>query len=343
MRTLRKAEQHVGLIGIDIGSTSVKLVELSGTPQALALENISVIAVPDEASSSAYERAVGLLLEGKELSTTRIATSVSGKKVALRGMRFPELAKTELEGAIKFEGSQVIAFDLDEAYLDHTIVETGGDGPKGMDILFVAARKEEVDAKLSVIEEVGLEPRVVGVDALVLLDALEMVEELPETYAVVDIGASNTSIGIAHEGSVPFVRDVEIGGRDYTAAIAKALDVTLEDAEKVKVMEPERELASMRAIEEVTRRLVGEISRSLMYYQTRDRSTQVDALYVCGGSAGIPGIVEALSEAAGIEVYSWSPLDRVTVDDSRFDTEAVRRLASVSSLAAALAMKQDPN
>jgi type IV pilus assembly protein PilM len=340
---MRRTEQRHGLIGVDIGSTSVKLVELSGNPESPTLENISVIAVPDEASTNAYSRAVGLLLEGKDLSTTRVATSVSGRKVAVRGMRFPELAKKELEGAIRFEGSQVIAFDLNDSYLDHTVIESGGEGCSGMDILFVAVRKEAVDAKLTIIEEVGLEPRVVGVDALVLLDALEAEEDLPETYGIVDVGASNTSIGIAHAGTVPFVRDIEIGGRDYTEQIAKALEVSLEDAEKVKVMEPERELASMRAIEDVTRRLVSEVSRSLMYYQTRERSTQVDALYVCGGSAGIPGIVEALSEASGIEVYSWSPLDRVNVDDSRFDTEAVKRLASVSSLAAALAMKQDPN
>ena len=93
----------------------------------------------------------------------------------------------------------------------------------------------------------------------------------------------------------------------------------------------------------VTNRLVQELRRSLMYYQTRDRSTQVNVLYLCGGSSGIPGLAEALSEVAGIQVNSWSPLDHVNVDDTRFDTEAVKRLAPVSSLAAALAMKQDPN
>jgi type IV pilus assembly protein PilM len=342
MRALRKTETYNGLVGVDIGSTSVKLVELSGVPQSPTLENISVIAVPDEASASAYERALKLLLEGKELTTTRIATSVSGRKVAVRGMRFPELAKKELQGAIRFEGSQVIAFDLDDAYLDHTVVSKSENG-SGMDILFVAVRREAVDAKLSVIESAGLEPRVVGVDALVLLDVLLGESDSPETCGVIDIGASNTSIGIGRAGGVPFVRDVEIGGRDYTEAIARALNVSLEDAEKVKVMEPERELASMRAIEDVTRHVVQELCRSLMYYQTRGNGAQVDRLYLCGGSAGVPGIVEALTEAAGIEVRSWSPLDHVAVDESRFDIEAVKRLASVSSLAAALAMKPDPN
>ena len=153
----------------------------------------------------------------------------------------------------------------------------------------------------------------------------------------------STSIGIARKGTVPFVRDIEIGGNDYTQAIADALSVPLEDAEKAKIMEPERELASARAIERVTLQLVGELSRSLMYYQTRGNGTQVDALFMCGGASIVPGLGDAISEMAGLQVVNWSPLDRVRVDDTRFDAEAVRRLAPISSLAAALAMKKDPN
>jgi type IV pilus assembly protein PilM len=340
---LRKNEQYRGLVGVDIGSTSLKLIELSGTPGSFELENISVVAVPDDASAAAYGRAMSLLLEGKDLATTRVATSVSGRKVAVRGMRFPALAKAELDSALRYEGSQVIAFELSGSYLDHHVVSTAAGDGKLMDILFVAARGEEVDAKTAIIEEVGLEPRVVGVDALILLDALHVRDDLPETCAIVNIGATNTSIGIAREETVPFVRDIEIGGHNYTEAIASALSISLEDAEKVKIMEPERELASSRAIESVTRRLVGELSRSLMYYQSRESGAQVDLLHLCGGSSNIPGLADAISEIAELEVVNWSPLDSVHVDETRFDVDAVNRLASVSSLAAALAMRKDPN
>lgn len=340
---MRKTEQHRGLVGVDIGSTSVKLVELSGSPRAFELENISVVAVPDDASSSAYGRAMSLVLEGKDLVTNRTAISVSGRKVAVRGMRFPALGKAELDGALRYEGSQVIGFELHGSYLDHCVIESEASPSALMDVLFVAARKETVDAKIAVLEEAGLEPRVVGVDALVLLDALLLEEGLPETCGVIDIGALSTSIGIARKGTVPFVRDIEIGGNDYTQAIADALSVPLEDAEKAKIMEPERELASARAIERVTLQLVGELSRSLMYYQTRGNGTQVDALFMCGGASIVPGLGDAISEMAGLQVVNWSPLDRVRVDDTRFDAEAVRRLAPISSLAAALAMKKDPN
>lgn len=339
----QKGGEHRPLIGLDIGSTSVKLVELSGSPRRFELENIAVVAVPDDSSAGAYTRAISLLLEGKELGTNRAASSVSGRKVAVRGMRFPKLAGKELDGAIRYEGGQVVGFELEDAYVDHCVVPAGDGKAEVMDVLFVAARKEAVDSRKAVLEEAGLDPRLVGVDALILLEALLQRDGLPETVGVINIGATSTSIGIARQGTVPFVRDIDIAGSNYTQAIATALSLTLEDAEKVKITEPERDPSAVRAIERVTRQLVGELSRSLMYYQTRGSGTKVDALFVCGGAAGLPGLAEAISTMAGMQVERWSPLDDVRVDGARFDTEAVGKLSSVTSLAAALAMKSDPS
>lgn len=359
---MRQSDQYKGLVGLDIGSTSVKLVELSGTPDAFELENIAVVAVPDDASTSAYARAVGLLLEGKQLSTTRVATSVSGRKVAVRGMRFPMLAQKELDGAIRYEGSQVIAFEIDECYVDHCVVprvrvspdpDEGPDeetdkGPDEeadnlMDVLFVAARRESVDTKTAILQEAGLEARIVGVDCLVLLESLMQDDSLPTTVGVINIGAASTSIGIVRKGTVPFVRDVDIAGNSYTQAIASALSVTLEEAEKIKIQEPDRDPTAMSAMSGVTRQLVGELSRSLRYYQSRGHGARIDSLFMCGGASGLPGLAEAISEMAGLPISRWSPLDRVHVDDTRFDTEAVGRLSAITSLAAALAMKKDPS
>ncbi|MBN2565315.1 MAG: type IV pilus assembly protein PilM [Candidatus Eisenbacteria bacterium] len=340
---MRQSEQHRGLVGLDIGSTSVKLVELSGQPGSFALENIAVVAVPEDASSSAYCQAISLVLEGKDLQTERVATSISGRKVAVRGMRFPRLADKEIAGAIRYEGSQVIAFDIDDSYADHCVMKPADSHLEFMDILFVAARKEAVDARTTLLEGAGLEPRVVGVDALVLLDALLERDDLPETFGVVNMGAVNTSIGITREDAVPFVRDIDIAGSSYTAAIASALSIDLEEAEKLKITGVERDPEAYRAAEGVTRRLVKELSRSLVYYQTRGNGSPVNTLFLCGGSSSLPGVREAMSELLSVEVRIWSPLDDIGIDDARFDAQAVTKLSPVASLAAALAMKQDPN
>jgi len=340
---LRQTEQHRGLIGLDIGSTSVKLVELSGKPGSFALENIAVVAVPDDASSSAYGQAISLALEGKELQTDRVATSASGRKVAVRGMRFPALSGKELIGAIRYEGSQVIAFDIEDAYCDHCVIESSDPHTELMDILFVVARKEAIDFKTHVIEGAGLEPRVVGVDALMLLNALFQRDDLPETVGVVNIGAANTSIGIARRDSAPFVRDVDVAGNSYTEAIATAMSIEIDEAEKIKITDPDHDATTIRATQHVTRHLVNQVSRSLMYYQTRGQGTPVDALYLCGGSSSLPAVEQDIAKTLGIPVEHWSPLEQVSVDDARFDAGAVAKLSPVTSLAAALAMKPDPN
>jgi type IV pilus assembly protein PilM len=340
---VRQGEQHRGLVGLDIGSTSVKLVELSGEPGSFLLENIAVVAVPEGASSSAYEQAISLVLEGKDLQTERVATSISGRKVAVRGMKFPALAEKELEGAIRYEGSQVIAFDIDDSYADHCVVKSSDSGTESMNVLFVAARKEAVDGRTSLLETTGLEPRVVGVDALVLLDALLEREDLPDTFGVVNMGAVNTSIGITRLNSVPFVRDIDIAGISYTTEIAAALSIELDEAEKLKITGIEKEPEAYRAAEMVTRRLVKELSRSLIYYQTRNNDSPVTELFLCGGASGLAGVRESIAEMLNVRVTNWSPLEYVGIDDDRFDAEAVKRLSPVASLAAALAMKQDPN
>lgn len=340
---MRQSEQHRGLVGLDVGSTSVKLIELSGEPGSFMLENIAVVAVPERASSSAYEQAISLVLEGKELQTERVATSISGRKVAVRGMRFPVLAEKELEGAIRYEGSQVIAFDIDDSYADHCVLTSSDCGAQSMDVLFVAARKEAVDGRTSLLESTGLEPRVVGVDALVLLDALLERDELPETFGVVNMGASNTSIGITRADAVPFVRDIDIAGISYTEEIAAALSIELDEAEKLKITGVEREPEAYRAVEMVTRRLVKELSRSVVYYQTRNNDSPVTELFLCGGASGLAGVKESIAEMLNVKVTNWSPLEYVSIDDARFDAEAVKKLSPVTSLAAALAMKQDPN
>jgi type IV pilus assembly protein PilM len=340
---LRQTEQHRRLVGLDIGSTSVKLVELSGQPGSFTLENIAVVAVPEDASSSAYGQAISLVLEGKELSTGRVATAISGRKVAVRGMRFPLLAEKELDGAIRYEGSQVIAFNIDDSYSDHCLMQPAESHPKFMDILFVAARKDAVDGRAKLLEGAGLEPRVIGVDALVLLDSLLRRDDLAETFGVINIGALNTSIGITRANAVPFVRDIEIAGSSYTAAIASALSIDFDEAEKIKITAIEQDPEAYRAAEGVTRRLVKELSRSLVYYQTRGNGSPVNELFLCGGSSALPGIREAIAEMLNVEVKHWSPLEEVEIDDARFDTEAVSRLSPIVSLAAALAMKQDPN
>ncbi len=325
------------LVGLDMGSTSVKLVELSGHPGAFCLENLALAVIEAPRDEAAVLAAVGSVRDACEEGGRRAVGSVSGPHVAVRSFHFPRMAEKEVRGALWYEGSQVIAFDIADSYVDYTAMEAASDS-KTMDVLFVAAMKAEVDSKVQLMKGCGFDPRNIGVDALVLLEALMAGQEQSATVAIVDVGARTTNIGIARRKMVPFTRDVDIAGDTYTRAIGKLLGVDQKEAEKVKMTEAGTNPAVSRATSGVTRRLVEEVSRSIAYYKSRDDGSDVDRIYLCGGGSGMPSFSETLEEVTGIRVLPWSPLELVKIDESRFDKATVDHLASFVSLAAALAM-----
>lgn len=299
--------------------------------------------VEDRGQGPCWQEAIASVLETAGAATKRVATSVCGAHVAVRGFRFPKLTRSELDGAVWYEGSQVIPFDIHEAYVDYSVLSEGRAEEGKTDVLFVAASRPEVDAKLALLKASGLEPRVITVDALALLEAVQREPDLPETVAVLNIGATNSSIGITRGASLPFIRDIDIAGNTYTQAVAQALGVTHVEAEQAKIVESARNPMVIYAIESVTRQLVGELSRSLMYYQTRDHGSKADVIYICGGCSQLPGLADAIAETTGTTVRPWSALDRIEIDESRFDISAVNELSTFFSLAAALASKEDTN
>ncbi len=326
------------LVGLDIGSTSVKLVELSGNPGAFYLENLALAVVETPGNEAAISAAVCSVRDACGEGGRRAVGSVSGQHVAVRGFKFPKMAEKEMRGAIRYEGSQVIAFDIDDCYVDYTVMKTTSESHT-QDVLFVAAMKPEVDSKMQLMKSCGFDPRSIGVDALVLLEALLAAhEEQSATLAIVDIGARTTGIGIARSGMVPFTRDVDVAGDTYTHVIGHELGLNPKEAEKVKMTEATTNPTVLHAADAVTERLVEEVSRSIAYYKSRDGGSEVDRVYLCGGGSGFPGILDTIEGATGTQVLEWSPLESIEIDDDRFDKTTVEHLAPFVSLAAALAM-----
>jgi type IV pilus assembly protein PilM len=331
------------LIGVDIGSTSVKVVELSGACAPWSLESIALVPASDDGTMAQFQRAVSVVMESSGSTNRLAATSVSGSHVAVRDLRFPKLVKGEIEGAVWYEGGQVIAFDMKDAYVDYAVVDDTASCADKTTVLFAASLRSEVDAKTRVLEACGLQPRFVGVDTLVLLDALLLRQDLPETVAILNIGARCSGIGVARRDSTPFVRDLDIAGNTYTRALSEAMGISFEEAETAKITGSRRDPVAERVIREVTGQLVGELSRSMVYYQTRGHGSRIEKAFLCGGSSRLPGFASTISEALEIPVEPWSPIEDVRVDAARFDVPSVEQLAPFVSLATALAMREDAN
>ncbi len=339
-----KSEQK-RLIGLDMGSSSVKLVELSQDGTSYELERLALVPIGQGDSQEAAKRALSMILESESVQCKAVATSVSGPHVAVRVLRFPQLAREEIEGAVWYEGGQVIAFDINDAYVDYSVLDrqdaNGEEGAGRTDVLFVAASKHEVDWRTGTLKESGLEPRFVGVDMLVLLDAALMEPSVPQTVAVLHVGAACTGIGVTQGGATPFVRDLEIGGNAFTHVISAALGVPFSEAETTKVTGASWTPETEQAVRDVASHLIGEIHRSMVYYQTRSHGARVEKMLLCGGSSRLRGLRSSIEDSLGIPVEFWSPMGRVHVDEGRFDMPSVEQLSPFVALAAALAMRSE--
>lgn len=333
--------EHRQLIGVDFGAASVKLAVLSRDGREQRLEAAALAPVGPERTPDAYEAALSSVMDAADGYGKRVATSVSGPHVAVRTLHFPKLDTSEIEGAVWYEGGQVIAFEIDNSMVDYETLDRSGAGKK-TNVLFAAATKEEIAKRTATLDACGLEPRVVGVDGLVLLDALLSNAELPPTSGILDIGARYACLGVSRTGAVPFVRDIDIAGDTFTHAISDALGVSALEAEEIKLSGDWNDARVKHAIEATTRWLVGEVNRSLIYYRTREDGSEVDRLYLCGGASQTPGLRRAMSDSLEIEVEHWNPFKDVNIDSERFDNGLIERLRPSMSLAVALAMKDDP-
>jgi type IV pilus assembly protein PilM len=341
---LAKSEQK-RLIGLDMGSSSVKLVELSSNGESYELERLALVPLGTGDSREATKRAVSMILESETVQCRRAATSVSGAQVAVRVLRFPHLSREEIEGAVRYEGGQVIGFDIDDAYVDYTVLdahEADDDGGSGRtDVLFVAAGKGEVEWRADMLSRSGLEPVFMGVDMLVLLDAVLLQPDVGKTVSVLHVGACSTGIGVTQGGAIPFVRDIEMGGNAFTKVISESAGISFGEAETAKVTGESWCDETDRAVKEVIGHLVGEIHRSMVYYQTRSHGAKVEKVMLCGGSSRLRGLKPMIEESLDIPVDFWSPIDEVKVDGGRFDLPSVGQLSPFVALATALAMRSE--
>ena len=224
--------RYNSLVGLDIGSSSVKIVQLSGVAKIPRLERVAVVPLdPDVDSATATIKAIKEAVRQAELTTDKVTSSVAGPLVAVRHLQFPRLSQDELKGAIYWEGSQVIPFNIEDVYIDFQVVTSSKDATTdNMEVLFVAASKQLIDDRFKLIQKSGLEPRVIDIDALAMLNCFQIGRDSEsdsihtdiQTTALLNIGARFTNLVVINGNSIPFTRDIMIAGNNFTTAIQKA-------------------------------------------------------------------------------------------------------------------------
>ena len=347
---------QASVVGLDIGSSSVKAVELlsKGRDKGFELRGLGIAPIPNEAivqgaflNSSAIVDAIGEAVEVGRIKTKDVAVAVSGHSVIVKKVSLPAMTRDELEDQIQWEAEQYIPFDVNEVHLDFQILDTS-EGEGQMDVLLVAAKRDLVDDYVQVIQEAGLTPAAVDVAAFAVENAFEMNYEASpdEVVALVNIGAQVVNINVIENGIPAFTRDITTGGNQYTEEIQKSLSISFEEAERIKLggnaTDQNQEVVPQEvehAIRSVTDTVIGEIARSLDFFTATAAESRISKVLLSGGGACIPGLDASFADRSGLDVEIMNPLARM-LPSKGFDPDYLANVGTSLGVGIGLASRK---
>jgi len=339
------------LAGLDIGSSSIKVVQLKETGKGYRLTNMGVRPLPQEVIVDGAIMDAGIISDtlremAKEikLKAKDVAVSVSGHSVIIKKIKVQEMTEEELERNIQFEAEQYVPFDASEVNMDFVILGPGGEDGK-MDVLLVVVKKDVINDLTNVVRDAGLNPVVVDVDAFALENMYETNYVLApeEVVALVNVGASTTNINIVRDGVSIFTRDISVGGNQFTEAIQKQLQVSFEEADQLKRGETvgEKGPEDIKSILSVISDNLGqEIQRSLDFFHSSTPDVQISRVSLCGGGARVPDIVQAIEQRLNIQVEIVNPLESISVNRKKFDQSYLEEVGPMLGVGVGLAIRK---
>ncbi len=338
------------VVGCDIGSSTIKIVELkplkNGEFQLLhaAMAELSPEAIVDGAimDSSLVVEALSRLVSENGIKNPNFGGSLSGHSVIIKKIQLPSMTESELAESIQWEAEQYIPFDINDVNLDYVVLDSSAGDT--MDVLLVAVKKDRIADYTSVIVQAGREPVLVDVDVFSLQNAYEANYPLEgATVALVNIGASVMNINVLHNGNSIFWRDVAFGGNQFTEAIQRELNLPREEAERLKLGERvgEHSLQQvMGVLNSVSEDLAAELQKTIDFFVATSSVDRLDRVVLSGGSASIVNLADVLKERFQVEVEVMNPFRSIRYSESDFDPEWINRHAPSMAIAVGLAVRQ---
>ena len=339
------------VVGLDIGSRTLKLAEIIDTKAGSALKNFSTIdmepglieegSVRDPEAVSGYIRE---LFKSIKLKDKNVAISIGGYSVIVKKINVQTMTENELHETIHFEAEQYIPFDISEVNLDFQILGENEHNPNQMNVLLVAAKKEMISEYINLMKMAKLHPRIIDVDAFALQNIFKFNYSLEdENIALIDIGASKTSLNILKDNVSEFMRDVSLGCEQINDKIASTVGCAIEETEKIKLGE-ESDLISTEDLKEIVESVVTdwciEIKRALDFFYSTYPEEQISRIVLSGGGANIKKFLELLAAETSSEVEVINPFKNVIVDSNRFDSSYLEQIAPQAAICMGLATRK---
>jgi type IV pilus assembly protein PilM len=342
------------VVGLDIGSSAVKAVELKTAGKgfkvvAFAIEPVPPDSIVDGAiiDAAAVADAIKRLFENKAFKTKEVAASLSGNAVIVKKINLPVMTEAELSESIYWEAEQYIPFDIQDVNLDYQILNagTGADSQGTMDVLLVAAKKEKIADYTGVISQAGRTPVIVDVDAFALQNAYEVNYGLEPDHVVVllNAGASAININILTGDQSVFTRDISIGGNSYTEAVQKELNLPFESAEQLKRGQPVDGVSFddvKPVLQSMTENVLLEVQKTFDFFKATASSDRIDRIVLSGGASRVDGFAQALQERFGTTVESFDPFKKISFEASKFAVDDPANLLPQAAVAVGLALRK---
>ncbi|HQY60492.1 MAG: type IV pilus assembly protein PilM [Myxococcales bacterium] len=340
------------LVGVDIGASSIKVVQLKESRKKFQVIRAGYAPLPPQTIVDGHVMSSGVIVdsllkifEEQKISQKDVAIGVYGQSVIVRKITVPMMTAAELDEQIGWEAEQHIPFDIKVMSIDYEVLRKRPEAGQ-MDLVLVAAKKDEINDFASILREANLRPIVVDINAFTVQNIFEQQQGLPEagTVALLNVGAAVSSLNIISGGISAFTREIANAGSSITEEIQKQCNVPFEQAEAYKCGGGPTQIVPQEVhevIQSACDGLAGEIQRSLDFYLATSGEAEITKICISGGTAYLAPLCKAIERRARVPVQVFDPLSGLAVD-TKFVNEAEMRSRSAQMVVAlGLALRCD--
>lgn len=340
------------VVGLDISSTAVKLLELGRSGDKIRVESYAVEPLPAnsviEKNISDVEAVGEAIKRAMKRSGSRCkhaAAAVAGSAVITKTISMPSnLTDEEMEQDIQNEADQYIPYPLEEVNLDFEVLGQSENDPDRVEVLLAASRSENVEIRVAAIEEAGLKARIMDVEAYAMENVFQMLaptmpdQGIDQTIAIIDVGATMTTLNVLHDMKTIYTREQVFGGKQLTEEIQRRYGLSYEEAGMAKRQGGLPDNYVPEVLEPFKEAMTQQVSRSLQFFFSSSQYSNVDHIILAGGSAMLPGIDEMIANKLGVHTSVANPFTNMTLA-SKVKAQSLSNDASSLVIASGLAMR----
>jgi len=339
------------LVGLDIGSRSIKAAQIVDSKRGPTLKHFGIVDIAHGAieegtinDPESVAQSIQQLFKSYGIKSSNVAVSIGGYSVIVKKINVQTMAEEQLQETIHFEAEQYIPFDVSDVNLDFQILGENETDPNQMNVFLVAAKKEMVNDYINLVNLAGLNPCIVDVEAFALQNAFESSYDIQDdNIALIDIGASKTSLNILKGSSSVFMRDVSLGCGQINQKIMSLIECTFEEAEQLKHEGNPNRLTPedlKGIVSSVVADWCTEIRRALDFFYSTYPEDQIKRIILSGGGANISEFQQLLATEASAEVESINPFQNFQLDEKRFDDAYIKQIGPQAAISMGLAMRK---